>query len=66
MNKQDLISLAERMASEQSPKRLKFGIYKDEGWVTASSADTIRLLCDVWNNRHDIARTLTNGAEHEG
>lgn len=50
--------LIERIEAGRSHRKLRFSLCEGRGWVTTDSEDTIRLLCDLWNNRDEIAAAL--------
>ena len=58
MTRDELLALAERCAKADWRPRLKFSLLSGQGWVTAGNEPTIRLLCDLWNTRHEIAAAL--------
>lgn len=57
--------LAVRLRAVAKPEVLRFGVCTVRtrdgytwGAATSSSEEIVRLLCDMWNNRHKIADAL--------
>ena len=58
-----LADIAARLETSK-PRTLKFGLYGGEGWVSSTTDEAVvRLLCDVWNNRRQIAAALRASAD---
>ena len=60
--------IAARLRAASTGGRLRFSLCAGEGWVTTSKEETIRLLCDLWNNRLALADALDAAAlaDHQG
>lgn len=54
----DLQQLAKRLRQADGLGMMRFGVYQGRGHTASNSEEAIRLLCDIWNNRHAIADKL--------
>lgn len=66
MTAPSLLSLGERLEQAKSAPKLRFSLYAGDGWVTAANEPTIRILCDLWNNRVEVAAALKARASMVG
>lgn len=58
-----LTDLADRLERAEGKGRMRFSLLGGIGWVSTHGEEAIRALCDVWNNRWEVARALR---EYEG
>lgn len=62
MDEAQIEALASRLSAAETPAVLRFSVCQikgvGRGWVTTSSEDVSRLLCDVWNARKALASLL--------
>ena len=63
----DLDDIAQRLSALAGPDILRFSECVvpgrkgyERGWITSTSPEVMRLLCDVWNARKTIAVVLAS------
>lgn len=54
----DLRDIADRLERAEGKGRMRFSLLGGIGWVSTHGEEAIRALCDVWNNRWEVARAL--------
>lgn len=59
----DLLELADRVERLTEHGCLRFSVCSGKGWITTDSEPTIRTLCDLYNNRTEVAAALRSRAQ---
>jgi len=62
MSREELLALADSLERADAKPKLRFSLFAGDGWITAAREPTIRALCDVWNNRLEVATSLRSRA----
>ncbi|ASK88443.1 hypothetical protein SPHFLASMR4Y_01696 [Sphingorhabdus sp. SMR4y] len=57
--------LADKIEAMKSNGHLRFSISNGVGWVTSFDEPTLRTLCDIYNNRSEVAEALRSPAQQE-
>lgn len=58
-----LQQLVTQLAAVESKGKMRFSLCMERGWVASNNEEAIRLLCEVWNHRAEIAALIGKGKD---